>query len=49
MVIIAGYESELNERFFGLNSGLESRFVWRFKIDNYLAKDLWEIFKKKVS
>ena len=48
MVIIAGYEGELNERFFGLNSGLESRFVWRFKIDDYLAKDLWEIFKKKV-
>jgi hypothetical protein len=27
---------------------LDSRFVWRFKIDNYVAKDLWEIFKKKV-
>ena len=49
MVIIAGYENELNERFFSLNSGLESRFVWRFKIDNYSAKDLWEIFKKKVA
>ena len=48
MVIIAGYENELNERFFSLNSGLESRFVWRFKIDDYSAKDLWEIFKKKV-
>jgi len=49
MVIIAGYENELNERFFSLNSGLESRFVWRFKIDDYSAKDLWEIFKKKVA
>jgi SpoVK/Ycf46/Vps4 family AAA+-type ATPase len=49
MVIIAGYENELNERFFSLNSGLESRFVWRFKIDEYSAKDLWEIFKKKVA
>ena len=49
MVIIAGYENELNDRFFSLNSGLESRFVWRFKMDNYSAKDLWEIFKKKVA
>jgi hypothetical protein len=49
MVIIAGYETELNEQFFKLNSGLESRFVWRFKIDDYGATDLWEIFKKKVS
>jgi hypothetical protein len=48
MVIIAGYETELNEQFFKLNSGLESRFVWRFKIDDYGATDLWEIFKKKV-
>jgi hypothetical protein len=48
MVIIAGYENELNDRFFSLNSGLESRFIWRFKIDNYSAKELWEIFKKKV-
>ena len=43
-----GYENELNAQFFSLNSGLDSRFVWRFKIDNYVAKDLWEIFKKKV-
>jgi hypothetical protein len=48
MVIVAGYEKELNEQFFSLNTGLDSRFVWRFKIDNYVAKDLWEIFKKKV-
>jgi hypothetical protein len=49
MVIIAGYENELNNQFFSLNPGLESRFIWRFKMDNYSAKDLWEIFKKKVA
>ena len=49
MVIIAGYESNLNEQFFSLNPGLESRFTWRFKMDDYSAKDLWEIFKKKVA
>ena len=49
MVIIAGYENELNERFFSLNAGLESRFAWRFQIDNYIHTELWEIFKKKVA
>jgi SpoVK/Ycf46/Vps4 family AAA+-type ATPase len=49
MVIIAGYENELNERFFALNAGLESRFAWRFQIDNYIHTELWEIFKKKVA
>ena len=35
MVIIAGYENELNNTFFSANPGLESRFIWRFNIDNY--------------
>jgi hypothetical protein len=48
MFIIAGYEKELDVNFFGLNPGLESRFVWRFKIDNYSYKDLWQIFLHKV-
>lgn len=48
MFIIAGYEKELDANFFGLNPGLESRFVWRFKIDNYTYKDLWQIFLHKV-
>ena len=48
MFIIAGYEKELDVNFFGLNPGLESRFVWRFKIDNYTFDDLWQIFQHKV-
>jgi hypothetical protein len=48
MVIIAGYEEELNEHFFKANRGLDSRFVWRFKIDSYNSNELSEIFKKKV-
>jgi hypothetical protein len=48
MVIIAGYENELNETFFRVNRGIESRFIWRFKIDDYKPKELMEIFKKKV-
>lgn len=48
MVIIAGYENELNNSFFRSNPGLESRFMWRFKTDCYNASELKAIFKKKV-
>lgn len=48
MVIIAGYEKELNTCFFSFNQGLESRFPWRFKTDDYKADELKLIFKKKV-
>jgi len=49
MVIIAGYEDELNETFFRVNKGLESRFIWRFTMEEYSSKELMEIFKKKVN
>jgi SpoVK/Ycf46/Vps4 family AAA+-type ATPase len=48
MVIIAGYETELNDCFFNYNQGLDSRFTWRFKTDNYSSEDLYKIFLKKV-
>ena len=48
MVIIAGYEDELKKCFFEYNQGLESRFIWRFKTDDYTAEELKHIFKKKV-
>jgi len=48
MVIIAGYEKELNECFFSYNEGLNSRFIWRFKVDDYVAEDLRDIFVKKA-
>ena len=48
MVIIAGYENELNNCFFNYNQGLESRFAWRFKTDEYSGKDLHDIFIKKL-
>jgi SpoVK/Ycf46/Vps4 family AAA+-type ATPase len=48
MVIIAGYENELKNTFFKTNAGLESRFLWRFYIDNYSWKELVQIYEKKV-
>jgi SpoVK/Ycf46/Vps4 family AAA+-type ATPase len=48
MVIIAGYEKELNECFFNYNQGLDSRFTWRFKTDEYKGEELCQIFFKKA-
>jgi SpoVK/Ycf46/Vps4 family AAA+-type ATPase len=48
MVIIAGYEDALKECFFNMNSGLESRFIWRFTMDPYSTKELTEILEKKI-
>lgn len=48
MVIIAGYENELNESFFKMNTGLPSRFLWRFSMDAYSSKEMHDIFMKKV-
>jgi ATP-dependent 26S proteasome regulatory subunit len=49
MVIIAGYETDLNNCFFNYNQGLNSRFTWRFKTDEYTGDDLYKIFLKKVN
>jgi len=48
MIIVAGYEEELNNCFFSYNPGLNSRFAWRFKTDEYSASDLYKIFLKKI-
>jgi len=48
MVIVAGYERELNDTFFRINSGMHSRFIWRFKIDSYTPKELMFIFEKQI-
>ena len=49
MVIIAGYETDLNSCFFNYNQGLKSRFTWRFKTDDYSGEDLYNIFIKKIN
>jgi ATP-dependent 26S proteasome regulatory subunit len=49
MVIVAGYEKELNNCFFNYNQGLNSRFTWRFKTQQYSGEELYKIFLKKVN
>ena len=49
MVIIAGYEDQLQECFFEANQGLESRFCWRFYTEKYSEKELMQIFQEKVN
>ena len=49
MVIIAGYERELNESFFRANPGMESRFIWRFTIETYTPTELKFILEKKIT
>lgn len=48
VIIIAGYERELKERFFAANAGLNSRFPWRHETTEYTPKELSQIFRKKV-
>lgn len=48
MVIIAGYEDELENTFFKANRGLESRFIWRFNLESYSSKELLKIFEKMI-
>ena len=48
MVIIAGYDEELQSCFFSYNQGLASRFIWKFKIDRYTGEELSGIIKKKI-
>lgn len=49
MVIIAGYENELNNTFFRVNKGLQSRFIWKFTMEPYNAKELYKIFELIVT
>ena len=48
MVIVAGYNDELNHTLFRVNSGLKSRFMWKFNIDDYSPLEIMHIFEKKV-
>lgn len=46
--IAAGYENDIRKCFFGVNSGLESRFQWIHRIEEYTPTELGKIFLQKV-
>jgi SpoVK/Ycf46/Vps4 family AAA+-type ATPase len=48
ILIIAGYEDDLEKRFFAINKGLDRRFPFRYKIDKYDYVELSKIFLKKI-
>jgi len=48
VMIVAGYEKELESRFFSLNIGLRRRFQWKFSICDYTPVELKQIFEKMV-
>jgi len=48
MMIVAGYDDELDKCFFSYNPGLKRRFSSYYKIDKYSPKELSNIFKGKV-
>ncbi len=49
MMIIGGYEKEVEECFFSQNPGLRRRFMWYHKIDNYSDDELSQMFFSKVN
>ncbi len=46
--IIAGYEDEIKKCFFSVNPGLERRFQWVHKIEEYSSYDLTKILIKLI-
>lgn len=46
--IIAGYENELNNCFFKHNPGLDRRFPWKYHIETYTPKELYNIFIRQL-
>ena len=48
MVIIAGYDEELDKCFFSYNPGLKRRFSSYYKIEKYDFEELIDIFKIKM-
>ena len=48
IVIIAGYQDELEKSFFSYNPGLRRRFPFKFTIEGYSSDELRDIFLKKL-
>lgn len=48
MVIVCGYESDINRCFFKMNDGLKRRFMWFYYMDEYTDSDLALMLVSKV-
>jgi len=48
VMIIIGYEADINRCIFSLNQGLDRRFKFRFKIGEYTNNNLIDIFKYQL-
>jgi stage V sporulation protein K len=48
IMILAGYEKDLDARVFDSNPGLRRRFGWHFSIKPYTADELYKIFVKQL-
>lgn len=48
IVIIAGYEDDLEDSFFAHNAGLRRRFNWYFTVPEYTSSELCDIFLKQL-
>jgi hypothetical protein len=46
VIIVAGYEKDMEERFMTSNQGMERRFPYLFKLPNYSSKQLTDILMK---
>jgi len=46
--IIAGYEDEVENCFFAMNRGLERRFPWIHRIEEYSSQELGQIFLSMI-
>jgi energy-coupling factor transporter ATP-binding protein EcfA2 len=48
IMILAGYEDDINTNFFAQNDGLDRRFPFRYKLKGYDARALFDIFCVQV-
>jgi len=48
VIIIAGYEREIQEGFFNVNQGLERRFPFRYVLKDYNKEDMKNIFLRML-
>lgn len=47
--IAAGYEEDIRKCFFNMNKGLERRFSWVHRIEEYGGEELYHIFEKMLN